>query len=182
MSKKKYYDPQDPISYSMGNKLYETRSLVRDGLILLALTALFLYVLWTQNTGDDTEQYKPTELQGVVVEPTTTTIAMPTTTVPSPPPTYKVAAPAQPTAERWDALAQCECGGNYGCNTGNGFGGAFQFMHQASYSSWRSYGGEEFAAHPWEASREQQIVVAERIYNSVGWSAWPACSRKLGFR
>lgn len=82
----------------------------------------------------------------------------------------------------WDALARCECGGNWACNTGNGFGGGLQFMHQSSYSTWLSFGGGEFAPHPWEASREQQIVVAERVLARSGWNAWPACSRKLGLR
>jgi hypothetical protein len=82
---------------------------------------------------------------------------------------------------RWDRLAQCECGGNWGCNTGNGFGGGLQFMHQRSYSTWLSYGGGEFAPHPWEASREQQIVIAERVLAGSGWKAWPGCSRKFGW-
>jgi hypothetical protein len=82
---------------------------------------------------------------------------------------------------RWDQLAKCECGGNWACNTGNGFGGGLQFMHQNSYSSWRSFGGTEFTQHPWEATREQQIVVAERILASSGWRAWPGCSRKFGW-
>jgi hypothetical protein len=82
---------------------------------------------------------------------------------------------------RWDRLAQCECGGNWGCNTGNGFGGGLQFMHQRSYSTWLSYGGGEFAPHPWEASREQQIVIAEKVLAGSGWKAWPGCSRKFGW-
>lgn len=82
---------------------------------------------------------------------------------------------------RWDRLAQCECGGNWGCNTGNGFGGGLQFMHQRSYSTWLSYGGGEFAPHPWEASREQQIVIAERVLAGSGWKAWPGCSRRFGW-
>lgn len=82
---------------------------------------------------------------------------------------------------RWDQLAKCECGGNWGCNTGNGFGGGLQFMHQSSYSTWLSYGGGEFAPHPWEASREQQIVVAERILASSGWKAWPGCSSRFNW-
>lgn len=82
---------------------------------------------------------------------------------------------------RWDQLAQCECGGNWGCNTGNGFGGGLQFMHQRSYSTWLSFGGGEFAPHPWEASREQQIIIAERVLASSGWNAWPGCSRKFGW-
>lgn len=82
---------------------------------------------------------------------------------------------------RWDQLAQCEAGGNWATNTGNGFGGGLQFMHQSGYSTWRSFGGGEFAPHPWEASREQQIVVAERVLSSSGWGAWPGCSRKFGW-
>jgi hypothetical protein len=82
---------------------------------------------------------------------------------------------------RWDQLAQCECGGNWGCNTGNGFGGGLQFMHQRSYSTWLSFGGGEFAPNPWDASREQQIIIAERVLASSGWKAWPGCSKKFGW-
>lgn len=82
---------------------------------------------------------------------------------------------------RWDRLAQCEAGGNWATNTGNGFGGGLQFMHQRSYSTWLSYGGGEFAPHPWEASREEQIVIAEKVLAGSGWKAWPGCSRKFGW-
>jgi hypothetical protein len=90
------------------------------------------------------------------------------------------AAPS-PTGDRWDQLANCETGGNWAANTGNGFGGGLQFMHQRSYSTWLSFGGGEYAAHPWEASREQQIAVAEKVLASSGWNAWPGCSRKFGW-
>lgn len=82
---------------------------------------------------------------------------------------------------RWDQLALCESGGNWATNTGNGFGGGLQFMHQSSYSTWLSFGGGEFAPHPWEATREQQIEIAEKVLNSSGWSAWPGCSKKFGW-
>jgi hypothetical protein len=82
---------------------------------------------------------------------------------------------------RWDQLAMCETGGNWSANTGNGFGGGLQFMHQRSYSTWLSFGGGEFAPHPWEASREQQIDIAERVLASSGWRAWPGCARKNGW-
>jgi hypothetical protein len=91
------------------------------------------------------------------------------------------AAPATPSGDRWDQLAMCETGGNWSANTGNGFGGGLQFMHQRSYSTWLSFGGGEFAPHPWEASREQQIDIAERVLASSGWRAWPGCSRKFGW-
>ena len=93
------------------------------------------------------------------------------------------AVPAAPTSsgDRWDTLAQCETGGDWATNTGNGFGGGLQFMHQSSYSTWLSFGGGEYAPHPWEASREQQIDIAERVLASSGWGAWPGCSRKNGW-
>jgi hypothetical protein len=102
-----------------------------------------------------------------------------TTTRPAPPrqaPNYDAG-----DGSRWDQLAQCESGGNWATNTGNGFGGGLQFMHQRSYSTWLSFGGGEFAPHPWEASREQQIDIAERVLASSGWGAWPGCSRKFGW-
>jgi hypothetical protein len=82
---------------------------------------------------------------------------------------------------RWDQLAQCEAGGNWATNTGNGFGGGLQFMHQSSWSTWNAFGGREFAPNPWDASREEQIIVAERVLASSGWGAWPGCSRKFGW-
>jgi resuscitation-promoting factor RpfA len=81
---------------------------------------------------------------------------------------------ANPTST-WDALAQCESGGNWSTNTGNGFSGGLQFTP----STWRSFGGTGLAH---QASRAQQIAVAERVLASQGWKAWPACSRKLGLR
>ena len=75
----------------------------------------------------------------------------------------------------WDQLAQCESGGRWNINTGNGYSGGLQF----SPSTWRAFGGSG-AAH--QASRGQQIAVAERVLASQGWGAWPACSRKLGIR
>ena len=100
----------------------------------------------------------------------------------APVPTVSVSANYDPgDGSRWDQLAQCEAGGNWATNTGNGFGGGLQFMHQRSYSTWLSFGGGEFAPHPWEASREQQIVIAEKVLASSGWGAWPGCSRKFGW-
>lgn len=50
------------------------------------------------------------------------------------------------------------------------------------YSTWHSMGGGEFAEYPHQASREEQIIVAERLLNASGWGQWPACSSKLGLR
>ncbi|MFF0493050.1 transglycosylase family protein [Nocardia sp. NPDC003482] len=76
----------------------------------------------------------------------------------------------------WDKLAQCESGGNWGINTGNGFQGGLQF----SQSTWAAHGGTEYAASANQATREQQITVAERVLASQGWGAWPSCSSHLG--
>ena len=75
----------------------------------------------------------------------------------------------------WDRLAQCESGGNWGINTGNGYSGGLQF----SPGTWAAHGGSGSAAN---ASRAEQIRVAERVRASQGWGAWPACSSKLGLR
>ncbi|MEG9247025.1 transglycosylase family protein [Arthrobacter sp. Soc17.1.1.1] len=82
------------------------------------------------------------------------------------------AANAAPASD-WDALAQCESGGNWGISTGNGFSGGLQFTP----STWAAFGGQGNAAN---ASREQQIAVAENVLAGQGWGAWPACSAKLG--
>ena len=76
----------------------------------------------------------------------------------------------------WDKLAQCESGGNWGINTGNGFHGGLQFTP----STWASYGGTQYASSPEHASKDQQIAVAEKVLATQGWGAWPSCSSHLG--
>lgn len=83
------------------------------------------------------------------------------------------AANAATSTSTWDSLAQCESGGNWATNTGNGFSGGLQF----SASTWAAYGGTGSAA---DASREQQIAVAEQVQAAQGWGAWPSCASKLG--
>lgn len=84
------------------------------------------------------------------------------------------AAPANAASgSTWDALAQCESGGNWAINTGNGYYGGLQF----SLGTWQAHGG---SGNPASASRATQIAVAERVLASQGWGAWPACSAKLG--
>lgn len=73
----------------------------------------------------------------------------------------------------WDALAQCESGGNWSINTGNGFYGGLQFTQQ----SWNGVG---MSGSPATATRAQQIEAGERLLAIQGWGAWPACSAKLG--
>lgn len=93
----------------------------------------------------------------------------------------------------WDTIAQCESGGNWGSR-----GGRYEGGLQFSPSTWtsyvaagRPYGLEGFPAHAYDASREQQIVVAERVrdgvpgsskpyLNAQGYGAWPTCRHRAG--
>ena len=92
--------------------------------------------------------------------------------------TSTTAAPAVAGGSVWDSIAQCESGGNWAINTGNGYQGGLQF----SPSTWAGYGGTEYAATADQATREQQIAVAERVQAAQGWGAWPACTARLGIR
>lgn len=78
----------------------------------------------------------------------------------------------------WDQLAQCETGGRWATSSVPGYSGGLGFAN----SSWAAYGGQQYAPTAGQASREQQIAVAERIRASAGWGAWPACSSRLGLR
>lgn len=82
-------------------------------------------------------------------------------------------APPVPVAYsvNWDAIAQCESGGNWSINTGNGYYGGLQF----TAGTWRANGGSGSAAN---ASREEQIRVAENVLRSQGIRAWPVCGRR----
>lgn len=72
----------------------------------------------------------------------------------------------------WDAIAQCESGGVWSLNTGNGYWGGLQF----SPDTWFAYGGGPFdGAGPFPYSREEQIAVGERVLAAQGPGAWPNC-------
>ncbi|GHA11180.1 transglycosylase family protein [Streptomyces echinoruber] len=76
----------------------------------------------------------------------------------------------------WDRIAQCESGGNWHINTGNGYYGGLQF----SAGTWRAYGGTAYAPTADQATREQQIAVAGKVQRAQGWDAWPVCSARAG--
>ena len=77
----------------------------------------------------------------------------------------------------WDRLARCESGGNWAANTGNGYYGGLQF----DKGTWSANGGNQYAPYPNQATREEQIAVAQRVRNSRGsYHAWPTCSSRLG--
>ena len=86
-------------------------------------------------------------------------------------------APAVSGGAVWDKLAECEAGGDWATNSGNGYYGGLQFDKQ----TWNAYGGDQYAPRPDQASREQQIAVANKIKNERGgYGAWPSCSSQLG--
>lgn len=90
----------------------------------------------------------------------------------------KPAVPQSSQGSTWDAIAQCESGGNWSIDTGNGFSGGLQFHPQ----TWTALGGAAYAPTAAQATREQQIAVAEKVLAAQGWGAWPACTSKLGLR
>ncbi|GAB2746077.1 resuscitation-promoting factor [Amycolatopsis magusensis] len=91
--------------------------------------------------------------------------------------TKKAAVPAVSGGAVWDKLAHCESTGNWAANTGNGYYGGLQF----NASTWKAYGGGQYAALPHQATREQQIAVATKLRDDRGgYGAWPHCSKKLG--
>ncbi|WKX20570.1 MULTISPECIES: resuscitation-promoting factor protein RpfA [unclassified Streptomyces] len=79
------------------------------------------------------------------------------------------------TASEWDAVAQCESGGNWSINTGNGYYGGLQF----SASTWAAYGGTQYASTADQASKAQQIEIAEKVLAGQGKGAWPVCGTGL---
>ncbi|MES4906697.1 MULTISPECIES: transglycosylase family protein [unclassified Streptomyces] len=79
------------------------------------------------------------------------------------------------TTAQWDAVAQCESGGNWSINTGNGFYGGLQFTN----STWAAYGGTAFAARADLATKDQQIQIAEKVLAGQGKGAWPVCGKGL---
>jgi hypothetical protein len=91
--------------------------------------------------------------------------------------TLATAGTAQAASDaQWDRLAQCESGGNWSINTGNGFYGGLQFTH----GTWVAYGGGSYGNNAHQATREQQIEIGAKVAAGQGWSAWPTCSRKAG--
>lgn len=83
-----------------------------------------------------------------------------------------IAAPAN--AADWDTLAECESSGDWSANTGNGYHGGLQF----DQTTWSAYGGDQYAANAYDANRDQQIEIAEKVLDAQGANAWPGCTAK----
>ncbi|MER5552014.1 transglycosylase family protein [Streptomyces sp. NPDC002793] len=84
-----------------------------------------------------------------------------------------VVAPAFTAGTDWDRIAECESSGNWSINTGNGYHGGLQFAP----STWRAYGGAQYAPRADLATKAEQIAVGERVARSQGMGAWPTCGR-----
>ncbi|MEX5717698.1 transglycosylase family protein [Geodermatophilus maliterrae] len=84
------------------------------------------------------------------------------------------AAAAAPTHD-WTGVAQCESGGNWSINTGNGYYGGLQF----SQATWAGYGGTELAPRADLATPAQQVAIAENVLAGQGIGAWPTCGARL---
>ncbi|GAA2055836.1 resuscitation-promoting factor protein RpfA [Streptomyces cheonanensis] len=80
------------------------------------------------------------------------------------------------SVDTWDAVAQCESGGDWSINTGNGYYGGLQF----SSSSWAAAGGTQYAAQANQATKDQQIATAEVLLSMQGPGAWPVCGAQAG--
>jgi nucleoid-associated protein YgaU len=80
------------------------------------------------------------------------------------------------TESQWDNVAQCESGGNWHINTGNGYYGGLQFAQ----GTWTGYGGQAYAPRADLATKSAQIAIAEKVLSRQGWGAWPVCSQRRG--
>lgn len=94
------------------------------------------------------------------------------------PPVVSVFVASSDNSSRWDQLAVCESGGNWGHSpVSGGFSGGIMFH----IDTWLTNGGGQFAPDAYLATREQQITVAEKVLERSGWRAWPGCSQKFGW-
>ena len=147
-------------------------------------TASVTYEIVTENG----EEVDKTEINREVTKEPTTEVVLRGTKEPEPEPEASssdssggntgASAPAAPSGSVWDRLAQCESGGNWSINTGNGYYGGVQF----SAPTWNAMGGQKYAPTADKATRAQQIDIASKLQAQSGWGQWPACSASLGLR
>ena len=91
------------------------------------------------------------------------------------PPGPRAAAARPSDAQIWQRLRNCEAGGRYDRNSGNGYYGAYQF----AAGTWRSLG---YKGLPHQAPPEIQDEAARKLQARSGWGQWPACARRIGVR
>jgi uncharacterized protein YabE (DUF348 family) len=109
----------------------------------------------------------------VLVPPVTELVTV--GTKPKPEPEPEPVAPTIGDTSAWDRIAECESGGNWSINTGNGYYGGLQFSH----STWINYGGGQYAENAHLATKAQQIAIAEKVRDAEGgYGAWPVCGSR----
>jgi hypothetical protein len=150
---------------------------VERGTLVSRIGGTSLSTLTAPSPGIDSEQLTSDAMPTPASAPMEATLHVVPTPVPTPappPPPQRVVTYDGDTV--WDRLAQCESGGNWAINTGNGYYGGLQF----NYATWHGYDGGQYAEYPHEATRAEQIIVAERLHAARGFQPWPACRIKLG--
>ncbi|WP_405389885.1 LysM peptidoglycan-binding domain-containing protein [Streptomyces sp. NBC_01102] len=130
----------------------------------LALLLVLLGVLGLSGRSAAATPAQAATAQSVTAQPVTTVRAFPV---------RAAAAPTVTAGTDWDRIAECESNGRWNINTGNGYHGGLQFAP----STWRAYGGGQYAPRADLATRSQQIAVGERVARSQGMGAWPTCGR-----
>jgi uncharacterized protein YabE (DUF348 family) len=115
--------------------------------------------------------------KAIVTEPKSQVQKVGTKPKPKPKPkaTTKTAPSSAGNGLNWEGVADCESGGNWHINTGNGFYGGLQF----DSGTWLAYGGGSYAPRADLASKDAQIAVATKLYNQRGSSPWPVCGANL---
>lgn len=141
----------------------------------------------TQDTLD-VERVTPTVVNTSSVEtsttvPVTTTTDTPTTKAPDTPKKTPIKSQSQKLPQAlgdsvWDRVAACESSGDWTTHTSNGYSGGLQFANQY----WASFGGTQFAAYAWQATKEQQITIARKELAANGPLAWPICGPRAGLQ
>jgi hypothetical protein len=159
-------DPAQRVVAFTGAPIWRSRTPIWVGLGAVVALSAAVIIGTMLRTGTPGGVTSATSAPAAAAAPSAQAPAMPPATAPS---------AAQAPVSTWDKVAQCESGGNWATSTGNGFHGGLQF----TASTWRSFGG---SGMPHQASRTEQIAVAERVLAAQGWKAWPACSHKLGLR
>lgn len=122
-------------------------------------------------------EYVPlrSEMDAVLVAANTVAIEFSAEPEPEPAPEQKPQAQAS-VPDVWEKLAHCESTSRWDYNGSSGFDGGLQFLP----GTWTAFKPDSYPAYAWQATKAQQVAVAERVLDAQGWNAWPTCARKLG--
>jgi hypothetical protein len=154
-----------------GLSAHQTRQTTEQDIQYRPAAYYALATPWAADPPIEPPAWGPGAISLVAGAPTTTTTTAPPADVrPPAPKPPQAAVPARTTGVNWDAIAQCESGGNWAANTGNGYYGGLQFTKE----TWLSAGGGQYAPRADLATREQQIAVA----STLALHNWPVCGSR----